>query len=147
MFDKNSDVNKIILYCKRFNIKIDKTKFNYNENHILYDTHSISKWYKFFDNAYSWDRTNEGVLFWFNHQLNLVYFALHFEMQNVDRIILISYITNLMTRHWYSQKELNANVNDSKREFLKKCVVNNLIQDDELLRFNLALNKLLEYAF
>lgn len=46
----------------------------------------------------------------------------------------------------YDQKELNANINNSKREFLKKCVDNNLIQDDELLRFNTALNELMEYA-
>lgn len=142
-----NDINKIIFYCKKNNIKINKSKFSCNcENNIIYGIDNVKQWYKFFDNVYCWNSTQEGVLFWFNHQLNLVYFALHFEMQGYDRIKLISYITNLMTRYWYDQKELNANINNSKREFLKKCVDNNLIQDDELLRFNIALNKLMEYA-
>lgn len=96
--NQQDQIKAILFYCKMSNIKINKRILINNRGFLTYNITSISKWYKFFDSIFVWGQTKEGYNYWFNHQLRLAYFALHFKLDYKEREKISFYIIDLLLR-------------------------------------------------
>lgn len=136
-----SNYKKLRFYIKNSNIPFDIKdigikNYNTNEIRITYKGWAINTWWDILDDCLVWDKTREGLFYWYGQHLNLVYYA----MLVSDKEMIPYFrdkIAQLLERCAYAASDIKFN-------FIKKCEEKKLIDEEIILKWKKIIEREME---
>lgn len=124
---------KLRFYIKKsnipFNIKDVGLKY-YNDGKIAitFQDIPIGRWWDILDDCLVWDKTKEGLYFWYEQHLNLVYYAMLVSDKNLESYFCDKIYHLLERCPSYEGAKI-------KNDFIQQCEENKIIKKEIILKW------------
>jgi hypothetical protein len=140
-----SNYKKLRFYVKNSNIPFDVKdigikNYNTNEIRITYKGWTLNTWWDILDDCLVWDKTKEGLYYWYEQHLNLVYYAMLVSGENLESYFC-SKISRLLER---CPSYEGAKI---KTDFIQKCKENKIINKEIISKWKAVIKKNEEVYF